>query len=185
MFSGSIGQLAWGAVFTLLLLVGCVSDLRSRRIPNELVLAILGTGWLFALLSADPWDAMKLSLAGTGLGFAIWIGFYVLGAIGAGDVKFFAAAGAWLGPGLTWRAALFAALAGGVLAVCVLLLERRLGPALRRIALAASSRVMAVVPDATESSTKHRRLPYGVALAVGALLAAWFPRLSDTLRVFP
>ena len=185
MFSGSSVQLAWGAVFTLLLVVGCVSDLRSRRIPNELVLAILITGWLFALFSPDVWSALKLSLAGTALGFAIWIGFYVLGAIGAGDVKFFAAAGAWLGPGLTWRAALVAAVAGGVLAVGMLVLEKRLGSSIRRIALAASARTMAVVPDSSDSSTKNRRLPYGVALAVGALVAAWFPGFVQTLKVFP
>ena len=177
MFSGSLVQLSWGAVFTLLLMIGCVTDLRSRRIPNELVLAILVSGWLFAILSGDAWRALGLSLAGTALGFAIWIGFYVVGAIGAGDVKFFAAAGAWLGPGLTWRAALIAAVAGGVLAVAMLLLEKRLGTALQRIALAASSRTLAVVPDGPNSSTKNRRLPYGVALAVGALVAAWYPGL--------
>ena len=184
MFSGSVAQIVWGVVFTLLLLFGCVTDLRSRRIPNELVLATLIAGWLFALSSADPWRAIQLSIAGTALGFAIWIGFYILGAIGAGDVKFFAAAGAWLGPGLTWRAALIAALAGSVLAIGMLLLEKRLGSSLRRIALAISARTLTVVPDASDSSTKHRRLPYGVALAVGALVAAWFPGFIQTRKVF-
>jgi prepilin peptidase CpaA len=185
MFTGSSTQLLFGAVFTLLLLAGCVSDVRSRKIPNELVLVILVGGWVFALLSADPWRAVRLSLAGTTIGFAIWIGFYVLGAIGAGDVKFFAAVGAWLGPSLTWRAALVAAVVGGILAIGMLLLEKRLGAAFRHIAMAASARTMAVVPDATSSSKENRRLPYGVALAVGALVVAWFPRLSETLKVFP
>lgn len=178
MFTGSTVHLAWGAVFTLLLLAGCVSDLRSRKIPNELVAAILATGWLFALYSPDIRGALGASLAGTALGFGIWIAFYLAGAIGAGDVKFFAAAGAWLGPSLTWRAALIAAVAGGVLAVGMLLLERRLGAAVRRIALAASAKTLAVVPNETGAPTKHRQLPYGVALAIGALVAAWFPRVS-------
>ena len=180
MFTGSSMQLAGGVVFTLLLGIGCVTDLRSRKIPNELVLAILVTGWLFALaVSPDAMRALGLSLAGTAVGFGIWILFYVVGVIGAGDVKFFAAAGAWLGPGATWRAALVAAVAGGVLAIVVLIMERRLGAVLRRIALAASSRTLVALPEQTVApGEKHRPLPYGVALAIGALAVAWVPGLN-------
>lgn len=180
MFTGSSVHIAGGAVFTTLLVIGCVTDLRSRKIPNELVLAILVTGWLFALVTAtDVWRALGVSLAGTVVGFGIWIVFYLLRVIGAGDVKFFAAAGAWLGPTATWRAALIAAIAGGILAVAFLLMERRLGEVLRRAALAASSGSLADIPKQTAiPDTKHRPLPYGVALAIGALLAAWVPQLS-------
>lgn len=180
MFTGSFVHLAGGAVFTMLLVIGCISDLRSRKIPNELVLAILVTGLLFALVtSTDAWRAIGISLAGTAVGFAIWIVFYLIGVIGAGDVKFFAAAGAWLGPATTWHAALIAAIAGGVLAVAFLVMERRLGDVLRRTAMAASSGSLADVPKmAAFPDTKHRPLPYGVALAIGALLAAWVPQLS-------
>ena len=164
----------------MLLVIGCITDLRSRKIPNELVLAILVSGWLFVLVSSpDAWRALGMSLAGTAVGFGIWIGFYLLGVIGAGDVKFFAAAGAWLGPGATWRAALIAAIAGGILAVAFLITEKRLGEVLRRAAVAASSGSLATVPEQTiVPGTKHRPLPYGVALAIGALVAAWVPQLS-------
>lgn len=165
-------------MFTLLLLAGCITDLRIRKIPNELVIAILVTGWLFALSSSHAVQSLGMSVAGTAIGFAIWIPFYLMGVIGAGDVKFFAAAGAWLGPGLTWRAALIAAVVGGVLAVLYLLTEKRLGATLRRLALAASSRSVGVIVEPPSSGTKRRPLPYGVALAIGALAAAWLPRLS-------
>ena len=180
MFTGSSIQLAGGVVFTLLLVVGCVTDLRTRKIPNELVLAILVTGWLFALaVSQDAMRALVMSLAGTAVGFGIWILFYVVGVIGAGDVKFFAAAGAWLGPGATWRAALVAAVAGGVLAIVVLIMEKRLGAVLRRITLAASSRTLVSVPEQAIAPGESRRpLPYGVALAIGALAVAWVPGLN-------
>ena len=179
MFTGSYSHLAWGAVFTLLLGVGCVWDLRTRKIPNELVAIILATGLLFALFSPDLVPALGRSLAGTALGFGIWIPFYLFGVIGAGDVKFFSAAGAWLGPAATWRAALIAAVIGGVLAVIYLLLEKRLGAVLRRLVLAASSGSLAVLPEGSGvSGARHRALPYGVALALGALVVAWFPGQS-------
>jgi prepilin peptidase CpaA len=123
--------------------------------------------------------ALAMSLAGTAVGFGIWILFYLVGVIGAGDVKFFAAAGAWLGPGATWRAALIAAVAGGVLAIVMLVMEKRLGAVLRRIALAASSRTLVAVPEqAIAPGDKHQPLPYGVALAIGALAVAWVPGLN-------
>jgi prepilin peptidase CpaA len=179
MFTGSYAQLAGGAVFTLLLVVGCVTDLRTRKIPNELVLAILVTGWVYALTAGDPWRSLRGSLAGTAVGFGIWIAFYLVGVIGAGDVKFFAAAGAWLGPSATWRAALAAAVVGGVLAVAFLVMERRLGVVLKKIALAASSGSLATVPEQTVvPNAKHQPLPYGVALAIGALIVAWVPGLT-------
>ena len=51
---------------------------------------------------------------------------HLLGATGAGDVKLMAAAGALLGPALVLSAFIFAALAGGVLAVAVAVHRQRL-----------------------------------------------------------
>ena len=58
-------------------------------------------------------------------------------------------------------------------------MEKRLGAVIRRIALAASSRSLGVVPEQTVMpGEKHRHLPYGVALAIGALVVAWVPGLN-------
>jgi prepilin peptidase CpaA len=168
----------WGAMFTALLLAGCVTDIRSRRIPNPLVLLIAAGGLGYSIATKQLTTALGSSLAGLVLGFSIWIVFYVVGVLGAGDVKFFAAAGAWLGPSATWRAALVAALFGGVLAVLFLIRERRLGSAVREISLAAASRSTAVLSKPSDPPVPGRtHLPYGVALAAGALAVAWWPEL--------
>jgi prepilin peptidase CpaA len=168
----------WGALFTALLVAGCVADVRWRRIPNALVLTIATAGLCYSLATRPFWQGLGSSVAGLLLGFVIWIVFYVAGVLGAGDVKFFAAAGAWLGPAATWRAALVAGVAGGVLAVFYLVRERRLASTVRRMALATSSRTPALLgemPDTAGSTRRH--LPYGVALALGAATAAWVPHL--------
>jgi hypothetical protein len=57
-----------------------------------------------------------------------------------------------------------------------LLRERRLGTAVRGIALAAAARNVQVAGVGGETEPSRRRhLPYGVALAIGALALAWFP----------
>ena len=176
MFSAVPNGPAWGALFTALLLAGCVTDIRSRRIPNALVLALLAGGLAFSFATRPAAVALRESTAGLLLGFAIWIVFYIGGVIGAGDVKFFTAAAAWLGPSATWRAALAAGVAGGVLAVVFLVRERRLGSTLGRMMFAVSSKsATLLVKDGDNTVTARSQLPYGIALATGALIAAWWP----------
>ena len=177
MFGSTEFGVWWGTLFSVLLLVGCVTDIRDRRIPNVLVLIILLTGVAYSVSTLSLVEGLIRSAAGAGLGFGIWIAFWLLGLLGAGDVKFFAAAGAWLGPGNAWRAALMAAIFGGGLAVYSLIRSRQLKSGVERTALALSSRTLGVLDSTSEDAAGAKRhLPYGVALAAGALAAAWLPK---------
>ena len=179
MFTTSPTDALWGAVLTALLIIGCVTDVRSRRIPNWLVLAIAAGGLGYSFATRTPLSALRSSVGGLLLGFAIWIVFYLIGAMGAGDVKFFSAVGTWLGPSATWRAALIAALVGGVLAIFFLIRERRLRRALQRMTLAAQSRSVSLMMELDAPGPDARpQLPYGVALAAGSLVVAWWPVMS-------
>jgi len=92
-----------------------VFDVRFRKIPNGIVFlglsvatglhlfAVDGEGWTFALLGGV-----------VGLGCAMPL--YLLGAIGAGDAKWFAAAGAFAGPVGAGTLVLASVLAGGIAA---------------------------------------------------------------------
>jgi prepilin peptidase CpaA len=176
MFDTTPAGLLWGALFSVLLIAACVTDVRTRRIPNALVIVIVACGLGFSLATRPFPGSVGESLMGLGLGFAVWIGFWLAGVMGAGDVKFFAAIGTWLGPAMTWRAALTAALVGGILAVAMLVRSRTLRPAVRRIALGLSAGSLGVLGAQDAPGSRARRhLPYGVALALGSLLVAWFP----------
>jgi len=171
-FSGSLFRLLSGGVFSVLLVIACVTDVRWRRIPNTLVLTLALTGFAFSVW-VEPWlVGLGRAMGGLALGFAIWIVFFIIGAIGAGDVKLFAAAGAWLGPALTWRAALVGAAIGGMLAIAMLVRERRARQGLENVMTSISTRSLAVLAPGASNS---RQLPYGVALACGALVVAWIP----------
>jgi prepilin peptidase CpaA len=163
---------AFALAFVVLAGAGIVQDLRIRRIPNALTLAILGGGIIFLSLADPLWPGFRTSLAGLAVGFGIWIAFYAIGVMGAGDVKYFAAMSAWLGPQLAWRAALLSALLGGVLATAFLLRNRGLGRALRKFGLLPFLRSLqtAQVVDLNEDEAR-KQLPYGVALGLGAIIA--------------
>ena len=175
MFAGSEWRLAAGALYTLLLVIACITDVRWRRIPNALVLVLALTGFAFSVAVSPWWPGLIRASSGLALGFSIWILFHIAGGMGAGDVKMFAAAAAWLGPGGAWRAALVAALAGGVLSLVALVLQRRTREGLERVAMSVSMFSLAPLGKVAPDQQRKAYLPYGVALACGALLTAWIP----------
>ena len=175
MFAGSEWRLAAGILYTLLLVVACVTDVRWRRIPNALVAVLALTGFAFSVMMEPWWPGLVRAFSGLVLGFSIWIMFHVAGGMGAGDVKLFAAAAAWLGPSGAWRAALVAALAGGVLSLAALVWQRRTRQGVERVALSLSMLSLAPLGKVAPDQRRNAYLPYGVALACGALLTAWIP----------
>ena len=114
--------------------------------------------------------SLGASVAGFILGFLLMMPGHLLGATGAGDVKFMAAVGAIVGPALVVSAFLFTAVAGGVLAVAVALRRQRLAATLAGTGrlLTAPGQVKQEIHAATVSS----RFAYGPAIAIGSVLAA-------------
>jgi prepilin peptidase CpaA len=156
--------------------LACVTDLRTRRIPNLLTLggAVLA---LLYILSIDGWRAvLSVSILGWAAGLAVFLPFYLLGGLGAGDVKLVACIGAWLGPVLALWTGLYAALAGGVMAVVLALATGHLASALRNVyVLVMHFRTEGVRPhpSLTLERSAGPRLPYAVPIAAGAIAAIW------------
>ena len=158
----------------LLLLVSCaaVNDLATRRIPNRLLLAGLAGAALLHLLSATPGASLLAAGAGMALGFALFLPFYLLRGMAAGDVKLMAVVGAFTGAAEAFEIAVLAWCAGGVMALLVVLARRRLGLVLRNlmnmVRTAMTPGIAMVVPEGQASAGS---LPYGVAIAAGTILA--------------
>lgn len=178
MFAGSPFRLVAGSIFTLLLLWACASDIRSRRIPNPIVLALGLGGIVFSVVTMSMGEGLSRGLSGIATGLAIWLPFWLMGMIGAGDVKLFAAAGGWLGPWGAVQGALTAALLGGVLTVGWLIWERGTAHTARGLLLWWASRsATSARPPRLVTDPRHS-VPYGVALALGVTLVAWLPDLG-------
>jgi prepilin peptidase CpaA len=162
-------------VAVLVAVLACVSDLRSRRIPNVLTLggAIAGLGYHLATAGAPGGLA---SAGGLALGFVFFLPFFLLRGLGAGDVKLAAALGAWLGPRDMFVVAVSGAIAGGALAIVVALAAGYLRTAFRNLGmLFVHWRVAGIRPldSLTLKSAPGPRLPYAVPLACGVIIAVW------------
>lgn len=155
-----------------LLLAATVSDVRSRRIPNALTLAGCLAGVAVSAVAAGL-DGLAASGAGLFYAFIITLPLWLVGWLGAGDVKLVSAVGAFVGNGLVFEVLLAIGAAGGVLALVALLARGLAARTGERVAATislslASRRWTHVAPDAQERDV---RLPYAVAISAGTLAA--------------
>ena len=148
--------------------IAAAIDIRRRRIPNAVCMALAGTGVALAIAGLSRVTVLS-SLGGLAFGLLIMLPGHVIGATGAGDVKLFAAAGTLLGSERVLAAFLSVALAGGVLAIVVACRRGRLARTLQHMAgLFGETRA---VKRAIEAPAEHNRFPYGPAIAVGCVIA--------------
>lgn len=147
-FPGTV--FAWIFCLVLLAITGIASwiDLRTLTIPKRLTLGALALGVLFNLVRGaligfqgsehGVWllgprgvllsmtDGLLFSGAGFLVGFGLFFLMWFLGTCGGGDVKLFAALGAWLGPTLS-----IIVLAGTLVFVVLLSILRLAGTVFR------------------------------------------------------
>ncbi|MGC2658787.1 MAG: A24 family peptidase, partial [Bryobacteraceae bacterium] len=117
--------LALKVLLIVFVLVCAGFDLHSRRIPNWLNVAGMLAG-LVANLALLHWAGLLDSGCGLMLAVIVYLPLYLLGALGAGDVKLMAAIGVIAGPRNWFFIFLATCVAGGVLGVCVAASKRRL-----------------------------------------------------------
>ena len=153
-----IHSFAWWPTL-IVLSVATFTDLRSRRVPNWLVLPFLPlgiavSGWLHG------WHGVGQSLEGAGLAALIYGVLYLKFGMGAGDVKLCAAIGAWIGPSQFLIASVLTALAGGV-GILLWMVSKWVLHLFRQKA----------GETMTLSGMMKTKMPYAPAIAVGTLFS--------------
>ena len=168
------------AVLLTLLIAAALEDVRTRRIPNALSLAVVLLFPLYVLASPVPvpwlWS-VGLALGAFTLGFLL----FHFAALGGGDVKLIAAAMLWAGPEHALVFVLITALGGGALALAVLIWRRMRASLLLPLALAGHHLLGGFWPGlaadlgerVTSQPSAHVTLPYGVAITLGGVYVAF------------
>ncbi|MGH9598302.1 MAG: A24 family peptidase [Terracidiphilus sp.] len=165
-------SIAWWPT-VVVVLMATFTDLRSRRIPNWLVLPFLVAG-IAVSVWFHGWHGLEQSFAGIGLGILIYGLLFWMGGMGAGDVKLCAAIGAWIGPGQLVIALVVTGLAGGVMVLC----WAAWGGFLKSMFNGAGDLMFGWMgreehgnADLTISNPLRRKIPYAPAIAIGTLIS--------------
>ncbi|MDT7541628.1 MAG: prepilin peptidase CpaA [Acidobacteriota bacterium] len=146
-------------------------DSRYRRIPNAFVLATLLGGLLVNTLFhgiAGVWA----SAGGCLLAFVLMFMLHVFGAMGAGDVKLFAAIGSVVGSALVLPTFAVVVLTGGALAVLQMIRSGLVKETLWRVAQIFVGLLPGwQMPKFAVPTEKRHTIPYGVAITFGSLIS--------------
>lgn len=146
-------------------------DVRYRRIPNLFVLATLAGGLLLNFVFHGA-SGLVASLGGCALAFGLLFALHVLGAMGAGDVKLFAAIGSVIGFKLVLPTFLMIALTGGVLAVVSMVRAGTVRSTLFNVLrLFVGFLPGWQMPRFSVPSDRRYTIPYGVAITLGSLIS--------------
>jgi prepilin peptidase CpaA len=179
-------------------LVAAATDVWKFKVHNLLTLPLLLSGILYHVLVSGSSEAgwtvgLFNSLLGILCGAGILFLCYLMGGMGAGDVKLMAAVGAWLGFPLTFYVFVASSLAAGLYAVVLIvacgrvrqtwvnlqIIWHRLAAVGRH--LGAEDRIEAEVD---RDDRRRRIIPFAAMVAVGIILVAvwcWLGGLNQPL----
>jgi prepilin peptidase CpaA len=151
------------AIWVITLIAAAISDLRSFRIPNIFPAVLI---LLFVVVHGIAGFAAPLWENGLHflVALAVGMGLFSRGWIGGGDAKLYAAAALWF----SWTGAIalvFMTTMAGLLLTLTFIAARMLG--LRK-----------------NTPKEDRRIPYGVAIAAGAILSAMWSGWSALIPAF-
>ena len=167
------------SVLTFFVVLVAWFDLRERRIPNVLVLPAALVG--LSLHALQGWNGLWFGGKGLLIGFALLFFPYLIGAMGAGDVKFLAAIGAFVGSAGVVRVLLLALLAYPLLALGFLIQQRKVTLTFKRFARLTCKLFGVLIPPlrlyaarleaSDDPEIASAMSPFGLAISIGTLLA--------------
>jgi prepilin peptidase CpaA len=161
------------SILLALLLAASISDCRSYKIPNWLTFG----GSAFALIYSffipfSPQFGLGWSLGGFSLGLSLVLPLYMLGMMGAGDVKLMAMVGAFVGITHTLYVVLFVFVTGGITSLAYAIWHQSLQRLASNIKLALSTLLFSTMgglrPQMTPMDKESiGKLPYAVSIFLG------------------
>ncbi len=148
-----------GAAFFVLCLQAAIKDTLSLKITNGLNLSIAALFIPAAFVAQIGWGLAGAHLLAGLIAFIVSYLLFSFRVFGGGDAKMIPAVMLWIGPAGWIQFAVGMALSGGLLGI-VILMARRAVP-------------VELTPGFAQNiMSKENGIPYGVAIALGAVFAA-------------
>lgn len=146
-------------------------DVRYRRIPNPFVLATLLTGLILNFGLAGM-SGVVSSLGGCILAFILMFMLHVFGAMGAGDVKLFAAIGSVVGAHMVLPTLMVVVLMGGLLALVSIVRSGVFKTTMHRVLQIFVGLLPGwEMPKFSIPADRRLTIPYGAAITLGAIIS--------------
>jgi prepilin peptidase CpaA len=155
-------------VLCLILFVSFVTDIRNRKILNLVTLPSI----IFALIYytfTSGLEGFLFSVKGFLVGLSMLLIPYLLGGMGAGDVKLMAAIGALMGTSFVLYSFICTALIGGAIAITLIIKRKGVRELLKNFLFNLSflKGNLGSIVLKKENNSSRISFPYGVAIVLG------------------
>ncbi|WP_416065151.1 prepilin peptidase [Rhizobium sp. ZK1] len=147
-------------VFPLCLAFAAISDLLTMTIPNRVSLILIIAFAVLAPLSGLAIPVIGMHALGAAIVFGICFTLFALNVMGGGDAKLLSAAAIWFGydpPLLSFLA--YVGVIGGLVTLAILSIR------------AQANTILAIGLPIPNSLLLAKKIPYGIAIAIGGFLA--------------
>jgi len=160
-------------------ILAAIKDVRERRIPNRITYPAMIAGLLLQA-AVFGWRGLLSGMEGGLLFGGIFLLFYLVHAMGAGDVKLATALGCIVGVSNVLNVLIPTAVAGALLAIVLMVATRQVFRTLRNTVSVAgfhAAHGLRPHPVVNLDNPTAARMPYGLAFAAGTLYWAIFLNL--------
>lgn len=163
--------LIFNILLIITLIICCITDLRVRKIYNKIIFPILFSVFLLHLI-LNGFSGLKVSMFGFISGVAILVIPFILGGLGAGDVKLLALIGAIKGSIFAVNTALYMFIIGGAIALIIIIFQKETINFFKSLFFCLGGLINGHHYK-LEFSTKPflKKFPYSIAIAGGAVVS--------------
>ena len=163
-------------LLTTIVIIAAWIDLRTRKKPNWITFLAIVVGMAMNLIVLGS-EGFLFSIKGLAAGMALLLIPYMMGAMGAGDVKLMGAVGAFLGAEGVFQACIISLIFGGIYAVILIVIRGNIVLFLKRYWLMLKNflmyrQIQYIQPTPGEFPLK---LCFGLAIAVGTIFTIFRP----------
>lgn len=147
-------------VFPLCLAFAAISDLLTMTIPNRVSLILIIAFAVLAPLSGLALPVIGMHALGAAIVFGICFTLFALNVMGGGDAKLLSATALWFGYDPTLLSFLtYVGIIGGLVTLAILLIRSQ------------ANMILAIGLPIPNSLLLAKKIPYGIAIAIGGFLA--------------
>lgn len=170
-------------IVSIVLVEAAVIDGLKLKVPNWLTFHLTAAGLVYCGWVGGS-TGLLWALAGAALGLALLLPLWLIGGMGAGDVKLMAGVGAWVGPSLVTGAFVSTAIVGGLMALAMVVWSGEYARHWARFQVIGNEILTIRNPDRLAAIAAERKptmtlLPYAIPLATGSIgYFAWLGLLS-------
>lgn len=159
----------WGCL--PFLVAAFVTDILSMRIPNRITVSAMIAGLLVQGI-LNGWQGLLFAGSGAAAGFILLLIMYMIGAVGAGDVKLFAGIGAWTGILFTLQVLMYSVFFGALIGWIIVLRRKETGSRLRKIFSRVTGFMLLQSPGILKGNRSEMlRFPFMLAVIPGSVCA--------------